>query len=510
MGHKILLADDSITVQKIVKLSFSDEDVEVIAVGNGELAVQQLQEIRPDLVMADVFMPGRDGYEVCQYVKTHPELKHTPVILLVHAFEPFDPDRAISVGADRHLTKPFESLRTLVATVKELIEPAVEQAAPAPAITSTAEAAPAPIELEAYQAFFKTDTWSLEITTGEAPGSETYHIATVAEEEHFPTHLSLAQEREQVGTSAILPPFEEGLFAQPATANEETTASAAPAQMMGLDDGSDLSLGPCLEATAPGAPESEPTPLAQAATQVEADEVLELEDVLPSVGEGATEEVDLLAEAVASLLESVQAPALTVSASETAPSIDSPLESVEAPLVLETDEELPLAREVESLAPAEVIEIEAIETEVEAEAMAATPLAVEQQSSGTESRPETTSTPLVAETLQHHGFNLDYAVGQIGETASEEPGVTVADDEALTVKEQPSMTAPATGKQDLAAGVITEPLNRAPISQALIEEIVNRVVERLSEKAIQEIAWEVVPEMAEVIIRQHLAEKAPQ
>ncbi len=501
MGHKILLADDSITVQKIVKLSFSDEDVEVIAVGNGELAVQQFQEIRPDLVMADVFMPGRDGYEVCQYVKTHPELKHTPVILLVHAFEPFDSDRALSVGADRHLTKPFESLRTLVATVKELIEPIAGQAAPAAAITAPAEAAPEPLEVEADQSFFKTDTWSLEITTGEALESETYHIATAAEQEHFPAHLSLDQGREEVTASAILLPSEEGVFAPPATANE-----AVPAPMTGFDDGPSLGLD--LKATSPNASKLELTPLAQAAAQLETDEVLELEDVLPTAGEFATEEVDLLTEAVNSLLESVQQAAPTVSASETAPRVDARLESVEAPRVLETEEELPLGSEVELPAPIEVIEIEAIETEVEAEITAAPSPSEEQPQRGAERGTETISTPLAAEMLQLHGFNLDYAVGQISETVSSEPGATVADEETLTAKEQ--MTAPATGKQDLAVGQIAEPLNRTLIPQALIDEIVNRVVERLSEKAIQEIAWEVVPEMAEVIIRQQLAEKAPQ
>ena len=129
MGHKVLLADDSITVQKIVKLSLTEEGIEVIALGNGEQAVQQLESLRPDLVMADVFMPGKDGYEVCEFVKSHPQFKNIPVILLVHAFEPFDPDRAKKVGADHQLTKPFQSIRTLVTTVIGLTqEPSEERA----------------------------------------------------------------------------------------------------------------------------------------------------------------------------------------------------------------------------------------------------------------------------------------------------------------------------------------------------------------------------------------------
>ncbi|HMZ81056.1 MAG TPA: response regulator, partial [Acidobacteriota bacterium] len=116
MGRKILLADDSITIQKVVNLTFSDEGIDVVTVGNGELAIHKLEDVRPDLVLADIFMPGRNGYEVCGYIKDHPEFNRIPVLLLVGAFEPFDKNEAARVRADGHLTKPFES-RALVATV---------------------------------------------------------------------------------------------------------------------------------------------------------------------------------------------------------------------------------------------------------------------------------------------------------------------------------------------------------------------------------------------------------
>lgn len=122
MGYKILLADDSVTVQKIITLTFSDEGVDVVAVNNGDEAISRLQYLRPDLVMADVSIPGRSGYEICEFVKAHPEMNDTPVILLVPAFEPFDEERARRIGADYHLTKPFQSIRTLISTVKDLIE----------------------------------------------------------------------------------------------------------------------------------------------------------------------------------------------------------------------------------------------------------------------------------------------------------------------------------------------------------------------------------------------------
>ncbi|MDX2031222.1 MAG: response regulator [Blastocatellia bacterium] len=148
MSYKILLADDSVTVQKIITLTFSDEGVDVLTVNNGDEAIHRLQYLRPALVMADVSIPGKNGYEICEFVKNHSDLKNTPVILLVPAFEPFDEERARRVGADYHLTKPFQSIRTLIATVKSLIEPGEAQpaAAVAPAEPVRTETKSAKIE----------------------------------------------------------------------------------------------------------------------------------------------------------------------------------------------------------------------------------------------------------------------------------------------------------------------------------------------------------------------------
>lgn len=127
MSYKILLADDSVTVQKIITLTFSDEGVDVVTVSNGEEAINQLSQARPALVMADVAVPGKNGYDICEFVKNHPDMKDTPVILLVPAFEPFDEERASRVGADQYLTKPFQSIRTLISTVKALLGPSVQR-----------------------------------------------------------------------------------------------------------------------------------------------------------------------------------------------------------------------------------------------------------------------------------------------------------------------------------------------------------------------------------------------
>jgi CheY-like chemotaxis protein len=120
MVSRILLADDSITIQKVVNLTFAEEGIEVIAVSNGEMAAKRLEEVNPDLVLADIFMPGKNGYELCEAIKTNSKFSNVPVVLLVGAFEPFDQVEARRVHADAHLTKPFES-RTLVETVRKLL-----------------------------------------------------------------------------------------------------------------------------------------------------------------------------------------------------------------------------------------------------------------------------------------------------------------------------------------------------------------------------------------------------
>jgi len=158
MARTLLLADDSVTIQKVVELTFLDEDFRVVSFGNGSDAVARLGELRPDVVLADVHMPGADGYELCAAARA--AVPGVPVLLLVGTFEVFDAQRAAEVGASGHLKKPFDS-QELLRRVHELAsgapaeapaaappappaEPAVEQLPPiepaAPAAPGGAEA----------------------------------------------------------------------------------------------------------------------------------------------------------------------------------------------------------------------------------------------------------------------------------------------------------------------------------------------------------------------------------
>src|SRR6185436_9725548 len=147
MPHKLLLADDSVTIQRVIELTFADEDVEVTAVGDGQLAIERLDAERFDIVLADVDMPKRDGYEVAAYVKSRPKLAHIPVVLLTGAFEPIDQARADAAGSSDVLAKPFEP-QMVINRVKELLSKKKDEDAhgrfgvPAPAGAQPAQMMP--------------------------------------------------------------------------------------------------------------------------------------------------------------------------------------------------------------------------------------------------------------------------------------------------------------------------------------------------------------------------------
>src|SRR5689334_22849910 len=130
----------------MVGLALKDQGIDVVAVGNGEAAVRKISDIRPDLVLADVFMPVRNGYEVCNYVKKDSALSHIPVILLVGAFDPLDEQEAQRVGADGVLKKPFVPPDPLISMVKSALQRAGVSLEKEPAVAEKApEKAPAPV-----------------------------------------------------------------------------------------------------------------------------------------------------------------------------------------------------------------------------------------------------------------------------------------------------------------------------------------------------------------------------
>src|SRR5215813_6653743 len=121
MNQTLLLADASATIQRIVELTFAAENIAVVPFSNGEHAIASLDRNVPDIVLADVGMPGRSGYEISRYIKNSPPLAHIPVLLLTGAFEPVDQTKALEAGCDGILIKPFEP-QFVISRVKELLK----------------------------------------------------------------------------------------------------------------------------------------------------------------------------------------------------------------------------------------------------------------------------------------------------------------------------------------------------------------------------------------------------
>lgn len=139
MAHTILVADDSVTIRRVIELTFQDTDIRVEAVGSGHEAEALLAASRPDLVLADVVMPPPSGYELCRRVKG--SRRPVPVLLLRGAFDPFDDREAEACGADGQLLKPFEP-QVLVERVTSLLARAATHDAEVPAGVQAEPAAP--------------------------------------------------------------------------------------------------------------------------------------------------------------------------------------------------------------------------------------------------------------------------------------------------------------------------------------------------------------------------------
>lgn len=119
---KVLVADDNTNIQKMVARALEERGIGVVSVGNGEAAVRRLPDVNPDLILADIFMPARNGYEVCEFVKKDRRFAHVPVILLMGAFDPLDEKEARRVCADGVLKKPFVPPDPLIAMVLSALE----------------------------------------------------------------------------------------------------------------------------------------------------------------------------------------------------------------------------------------------------------------------------------------------------------------------------------------------------------------------------------------------------
>jgi CheY-like chemotaxis protein len=247
VSHKLLLADDSITIQKVVELILAEEDFEIKSVGNGEEALAAIPSFSPDVVLADIEMPKMNGYQLCEKIKQAPATSSIPVILLTGAFEPVDEELTKQVGADDVLTKPFES-QELISKINAALTVSgvaggaqvetVTEAEAFPEAEAVAEAEPfgmeaAPVEedlwaMEEMPETAEAEPWSLE--TGS--GASTEELIGIAEEAELESALAIEAEPTVEETKAMEAPARKEASAREVAVPEMATPSKDDIQKM--------------------------------------------------------------------------------------------------------------------------------------------------------------------------------------------------------------------------------------------------------------------------------------
>jgi CheY-like chemotaxis protein len=454
--NRILVADDSVTIQKVIALTFADEPFEVQSVGTGAEALELVKSWKPDIVLADVIMPQMNGYELCRAVKQLEETSSVPVLLLAGTFEAFDEDEAKSVGANDFITKPFES-GELIEKVKTLIG-SVPAAAPgsgaAPEVVpQTVPDAPAPPPTAPVEAS-EPDIWDILSDSGDeaqpqategapAPGFGPIEDAGVVD----------------VGS------FDVGI-GRPESPSPAQPPAAAPVETVQM----------------PGAPEVAPIPQAQTdpvasptADQIqdveEGSRVENMEKDFFGFETGAVEEVsatDFLDDAVEEVTFDMEQP----------------------PAATEVD-----AQEVSFVVPEPAgVQGTASEDAVSPELMAPEPLPVSE--SPPEPVPAFAPEPVfMPEPELEPEPPLELPVDLMPDLPEAFPPEPAAE----PVAQMPPGVSPAPA-MDIPAAAVPEPPAAAP-SQAA-GDVDDAAIRKLVEERVEKIAWEVVPEMAEVIIRE--------
>ena len=221
----ILVADDNSNIQKMVANALKEKGIEVIGVANGDAAMKKLEILNPDMVLADVFMPVKDGYELCEWIKGKERLAAVPVFLMVGAFDPLDERRVQAVKADGVLKKPFVPPDHLIGAVSAMLERAAKSRAAAEMQTAHDAFASSVPHAEETQRLSDTEVAELAGGPPAAPAAE-----PEPEMEMYasrPARLSFDDAEQPVG-------FDEAL-GEPAAAGEMAAADQPEFRPSGME-----------------------------------------------------------------------------------------------------------------------------------------------------------------------------------------------------------------------------------------------------------------------------------
>ena len=529
MGNTILLADKSITIQKIVELTFSDDQYEIRCVNDGQSALEAIPQIRPDIILADISLPVRSGYEICEILRTNPEyasFAQTPVILLAGIYETMDEERAKAVeekvrevGANDLLSKPFDP-QLLTTKVKDLMSIF------APPIQSTQEVVSKTQDIFAESLHPEEDTitGSISEISGEAydtektmmlPGPPIFSANMFAEAPPFEAEADLEQEtvnidsvtpmNEPIFEDDLVPPTSEQPEAPQMEFNEPAfTTHEEPEFTFDSSDATIINRDALLMPQG-GEPIGEPI---FDASRDDQNTVPQPAVILP--------EDEPFGDVFGESPETAQ---WTTTASEE----DSPFGLPEPPPpppapVEEVQQELAPVADVENTGPL-TIPPEALwivgqnETpQVEEQIEESIEEPVEEPKEEIE---ELDSSSEVNATFGENTWSRERSLA--GERTAEElfDGEPVADS-VPSVEESEELQADGS-EVSATQQMITEPvpvvaqasspvpaLTTVEITEDLINKIADRVVAKLSEKLVSEIVWQVVPDLAEKMIRREL------
>ncbi|MBE0575724.1 MAG: response regulator [Desulfuromonadales bacterium] len=457
MSKKLLLADDSITIQKVIQITFAHEDYELTITDNGDAALVKAREIKPDLIMTDIYMPGKNGYELTSAIKQDPALRHVPVLLLVGSFEPFDEDKARSCNADAWIEKPFES-QSLIDKVAELLNaarPAAEIPAPVAEPEPFAAVEPAGV---ADDAAFEMPVTAFDVSVSAEPdiaASVEDPFADISFEEEVPV---------------AEPEIEPELEAESAAVADEWSDFAV------TDDWSDVAEEPATTA-----------PVAEDAFAI-ADDFNFAEDADTEVIDnfGYTEEASATADDFASVKE--------VPFAETA--FDD-FEMDDDEIMSLGDEDILGEEDLEPIMPEQTLAAWSRD-EAAVEDIFAGPL---EEEPAFESEPDFATPVEPASAEEAPVFFDDEPVA--GETPFSPVPVAapapVEESAPVVEKPEPAAAAASIEKFEAQASALSE-----EDVEKIIEKIVTRVVENLAGSILERVAWEVVPDLAENLIREEI------
>jgi CheY-like chemotaxis protein len=538
--RKLLLADDSPTIQKVISLTFEDEDFEVVAVGDGAQALRALAaEPPPDVVLADVVMPGPDGYELCERIKRDARLGRVPVVLLVGTFEPFNEAEARRVGADTVLTKPFQSIRNLVGKVGALLggESKADESADAraPRDERHPEEASARADAAARLDALARDAEAYDESVGHRVEDAAASFADLGADdeliearpaEAFGASPSLARRRGDA-PDPVEPPnpdfqaasaFETSDDAAhaPAAASgvapEEETGDFAFAVEEAEDTEPVFAVDQSRESVMTESTAPQTSFEARAASAAAADDaLLDLEQVDATAAVASAEDDDFILD-----LDFDDAPAVQPARDL----FDSPLEAAPMPAPSGADAPSAFAEAAHGERPRSFEPSHSFEaSNVFAQPEASLPHdespwrdvvvqdgpqgfafgGAESQAVDTVPRGFVEPEVVPADEPVPAVVESEFTDGSVEGDLPRSPAAQAAFAEAAP--QEPSTAGYAVGEARVG---LAEPPSADQLSPEAIETIARRVVELMSDKVVREIAWEVVPELAELLIKQKL------